>query len=265
MAVSGEISVNATLTGNLTISEKVKIEANKNVSPSNVEQVVVPSGNYDALAQVTVGAVSLQNKTVTPSASQQTVTADEGYDGLGTVTVGAVPASEETIDKMMYSDGDVLEHNVIAKSGSNKCYGFSDVKLDLKLPNNITIIQDSAFLNIAFLKSIECPMVSSIKDHAFDSCPNLVSAKFSRTGIMDGKIYSCAFKNCSRLTDVYFASFFQIYSSNYDEFTGMRNLTVHVPASLLSTYQNDTKWQNFIASVATEYMVTVTIVGDYDA
>ena len=45
------------VTGNVSPSSEVQIEANKNVTPSSSQQVVLPSAGYDALAQVTVLAI----------------------------------------------------------------------------------------------------------------------------------------------------------------------------------------------------------------
>ena len=265
MAVSGEISVNATLTGNLTISEKVKIEANKNVSPSNSQQVVIPDENYDALAQVTVGAVSLQNKTVTPSASQQTVTADSGYNGLGTVTVNAAPAGEEVLDKVMYETmpNQDYDYNIGAKTGtgSNKLTGFDSGRLNITTPSNITIVGARAFQGCYFIKNFVGTRVSSVQDYAFSGCSNLESVTLPRD-VPDGKFYAGAFKSCYKLYDVYLGGFFQIYSSSYNQFES--SCTIHVPANLLSQYQNDSEWTAFIASQAA-LGVTITLAGDYVA
>ena len=258
--ISGDLTVSGTISGQITVSPKVKIESNKNVTPSNVEQVVVPSENYDALAQVTVGAVSLQNKTVTPSASQQTVTADSGYNGLGTVTVNAAPAGEEVLDKLMYeSSNTAYDYNIAAKSGDNKLRGFYNGKLNITTPDNITIVYSRAFEGCKFIKNFLGTRVSSVQDYAFNGCSNLETVTLPRD-VPDGKFYSGAFQDCAKLNNVYLGGFFQIYSSNYNQFT--HSCTIHVPANLLSQYQNDSEWTAFIAAQAA-LGVTITLAGDY--
>lgn len=85
--MSGYIGSLGQLVGELSVPEKVNVQANKSVSPSTSELEVTPDEGYDAMAQVTVGAIGLENKSVTPKASEQTISAGENYDGLGTVTV----------------------------------------------------------------------------------------------------------------------------------------------------------------------------------
>ena len=67
---------------NITLQEK-------NVTPSETEQIVMADAEYYGLSGVMVEAALLQAKTVTPGESEQIVTADEGYYGLSSVTVEA--------------------------------------------------------------------------------------------------------------------------------------------------------------------------------
>lgn len=65
----------------------------KSVSPSTVEQTIVPDEGYNGLSKVIVTPAVLQSKSVTPSTSQQIVTPDSGVYGLSKVTVAAAPST----------------------------------------------------------------------------------------------------------------------------------------------------------------------------
>ena len=52
----GTLSGASTLAGTLTIPERLTIQANKNITPTDSQQEVGPDTGYDAMAQVTVGA-----------------------------------------------------------------------------------------------------------------------------------------------------------------------------------------------------------------
>ena len=86
--------------------EKVTVKAvalqDITVTPSEVEQEFVPSGNNVGFGKVTVEATStpvpsLQTVTVTPKTSAFDVTPGAGYDGLSKVTVNATPMQTKSV------------------------------------------------------------------------------------------------------------------------------------------------------------------------
>ena len=158
----GVISGGGSLVGAVTAPEKVTVQANKNVAPSTSQQVVEPDTGYTAMAQVTVGAVSLQDKSVTPSSSQQTVTADQGYNGLGTVTVGAAPAGNDTLPTAVF---DGIQSRTLYAPGSDKIFKGLNIA-DVVLPD-ATKINNGAFQGNKALQTLSAPVCTEIGGQAF--------------------------------------------------------------------------------------------------
>lgn len=260
--ISGDLTVSGTISGQITVSPKVKIESNKNVSPSNVEQVVVPSENYDALAQVTVGAARitpitisageagnegimpspeyvgfgpinvkpLQNKTVTPTAQQQTITADNynDYLGLGVVTVEAASTLYDF----------VLSSNMQSQ------------------------IPDYMFRDQVNMRSFKTNKNNaySMGSQVFDGCTNLKRVEMPYlTGIgMD------AFYGCNNITDYYFgyksvgmpADASQVPSLRSNNQLRGNNFKIHVPADMETYYKEATYWSNYASRIVGDYVIS---------
>ena len=292
--ISGDLTVSGTISGQITVSPKVKIEDNKNVTPSNAEQVVTPSENFDALAQVTVGAVSLQNKTVTPSASQQSVTADEGYNGLGTVTVNAAPLqysksvtpslSQQTVtpndgyiglkqvvvnavtDKFnflmnngSYSSRPTFEVNQDGGSLEGFTYGYN---VSVNSSGRYNHPNSKAFYYQKYLKNIVADGWEGIAN----------GEEFAYSGIVTGHFASVTdfmnttFKGCNDITDLYFGYngviSGMLMSGRIFDGKSSGTVNIHVPSDQLANYQANSTWTGIIAAEANAG-VTVNLVGDY--
>ena len=292
--ISGDLTVSGTISGQITVSPKVKIEDNKNVTPSNAEQVVTPSENFDALAQVTVGAVSLQDKSVTPSASQQTVTADEGYNGLGTVTVNAASlqnnknvtpsASQQQItpdsgyiglkkvtvnavaDKFnflmnnnSYSSRPTFEVNQDGGSLEGFTYGY-----------NITVISSGSYNHPVQKAFYYQKYLKNIVADGWEGMEN--GEELAYSGIVTGHFASLkdfmntTFKGCNDITDLYFGYNGVIrgmlMSGRIFDGRSSGTVNIHVPSDQLANYQADSTWTGIIAAEAAAG-VTVNLVGDY--
>lgn len=87
-ALSGNISINATLTGTLSLGNPTLDSVT--VKSTTTEQTITPEAGVDGFSEVTVSALRLRNRVVNPSTSQQVIEPGEGYDGLSRVTVNEV-------------------------------------------------------------------------------------------------------------------------------------------------------------------------------
>ena len=209
----------ATITGAITVSPKVNVEANKNVTPTSEQVIVTPSDGYDAMAQVTVGAVSLQNKTVTPSASQQTVTADSGYNGLGTVTVEAASGGD-TLNTLFNTPAGATPtpFTMSDDNANHTCYGFANglavtLGAGVKSFVNQAFKKDKAVKSIAgqdietigsecfsesVVQSVSFPKCTSIGSYAFKHCDSLSSINFPLCQTVGER----AFENCGSIATI---------------------------------------------------------------
>ena len=99
------------------------------------------------------------------------------------------------------------------------------------IPNGITRISDSAFLNCSSLKSINIPdSVTSIGDFAFSGCSSLTSVTIPDSVTSIG---GWAFSNCSSLTSITIPD--SVTSIGYYVFSGCSSLTsVTIPDSVTS-------------------------------
>ena len=223
----GTLSGASTLAGTLTIPERLKIQANKNITPTTSSQEVGPDTGYDAMAQVTVGAIRLENKTVTPSDAVQTISAGENYDGLGVVTVEAASGGDSKFDFVMYS-------------------------------GSATQIPGKFFKNNVDIKSFTMDIMASanVGANAFDGCTSLVSAKF-RTIILWG---ANVFANCTALKDIWLGTNSLddgAFSFNSDpNFPDNAGLTIHVPAAYLEDYKAESALANYVDKIVGDYVIS---------
>lgn len=274
----GTLSGASTLAGTLTIPERLKIQANKNITPTTSSQEVGPDTGYDAMAQVTVGAIRLENKTVTPSDAVQTISAGENYDGLGVVTVEA-SSNSDTLDALMNDGTNTQTVNMTDDNANHACYGVKG-GINVVLPNTVTTIEESAFKGCDFLKSISAPGVTEIKDMAFQSCYSLASMEFPSVhtigqnafatisnGASDryirfpvlSKIKDGAFYGSYKISDIYIGYNGVCVLDSTSAFNrSIGGFTVHVPSAQLAGYQADTTWADAVANRG------LTLVGDYE-
>ena len=275
----GTLSGASTLEGTLTIPERLTIQANKNITPTDSQQVIGPDTGYDAMAQVTVGAIRLENKTVTPSDAVQTISAGENYDGLGVVTVEAASGGTDTLDALMNDGTNAQTVNMTDDNANHACYGVKG-GINVVLPNTVTTIEASAFDGCNFLKSISAPGVTEIKDLAFRACYSLSSMEFPNVhtvgdnafaNISNGesdryirfpvlsKIKGGAFYGSYKISDIYIGYNGVCVLDSTSAFNrSLGGFTVHVPSDQLASYQADATWADAVANRG------LTLVGDYE-
>lgn len=170
--------------------------------------------------------------------------------GLNVITLGSIYGMEDkTAGSVNDIDSDgiyVIYGKEIEEIGVNKeTYNFID---GVWVDNNKTltgllngtigiinlssskVIRSFFFAGCRSLTKVYCPLVTDIGEQAFQSCV--------------------------LLTDLYLGAN-QVVSTFNNAFNEVNNATVHVRAELLSEYQNNNIWQQFVSN---SY---ITLVGDY--
>lgn len=242
----GVLSGASTLEGTITMPQRLTIQANKNITPTDSQQVIGPDDGYDAMAQVTVEAAS---------------------------------GGADTLDALMNDGTNVQTVNMTDDNANHACYGVKG-GINVVLPNTVTTIEESAFEGCDFLKSISAPGVTEIKARAFRLCYSLPSMEFPKVhtvgdnafaNIGDGtsdrylrfpvlsKIKSGAFYGSYKINDIYIGYNGVCVLDDTSAFRrSVGGFTVHVPSDQLAGYQADATWADAVANRG------LTLVGDYE-
>ena len=161
-------------------------------------------------------------------------------------------------------NGFVIKDGILIKYTGNEA--------SVTIPNSVTSIGQEAFYGCSSLTSIEIPnSVTEIGNYAFSSCSGLTSVTIPNSVTSIGNY---AFSSCSALTDVYcYAENVPTTSSDAFAYSGIDNITLHVPEASLTSYHATAPWSyGFIVAIGSDMDVEkystkaryFTLYYDYD-
>lgn len=140
-----------------------------------------------------------------------------------------------------------VTNNSFRPSTSSSASKFEQNK-DIVASALLDFLPDSGYYEYAFAScgfhSFTAPLLQTIRGYAFMNCMNMVYADFSAVTA----IYQGAFQNCTSLADLYLRTNSLVTLASVDAFDGSladtdpTSFTLHVPASLVDDYKNDTNW-----------------------
>ena len=211
----------------------------------------------DISGTITTGDIPavLESLSVSPNPAQsQTITPPAGIDGYNSVTVPQSMACVFQTDFVVGMGGQaydtIASKDYIAiydASGRNatRFYKGSGGSGILNTGINEELASYSYYGNTG-IDEIVCPAVGLIGDGAFEES-GFKTVRLTNTGSVE--IGNNAFKN-SGLKDLYIHSNTVATLASSMAFNGTTGLTIHVPQSLLSSYQSTTPWSNVNATWA---------------
>lgn len=201
---------------------------------------------YDEVSvNVPAPPVSVESRTVTPSDEEQIIIPSTGYDWLSRVTVKAIPSDhcDEAVQQVT-KEKNAVEFKLRSLIDYTDKYYFNDLTADyfdgvieirpyafykftsiytVEMPDTVKKINDYAFAGCGLMHTIKLPNgITTISNGLFESCSNLTNITIpnSVTSIGYRAFYYCvdltsitipnlvtvisseAFKNCRRLTSI---------------------------------------------------------------
>lgn len=188
-----------------------------------------------------------------------------GSDKKGVATEGKLEVLDLTEANFVAGGGDYYDKSFTEKGSpadatvGSYCFAGTILK-EVKLPNSVTKIKDSAFEKCAALTSVTFSKdVTEVGTSAFSGCTSLKSFEFPKVKIVSAYVLSgCTalakvvipetvtdlkgniFKNCSALTEIHIAAV-NVPSIAYSTFSGITqsDITLYVPDESLKKYQDD--------------------------
>ena len=250
---------------------------------SGLTSVTIPSSVTSIGYYAFQDCSGLTSITIPNSVTSIGYSAFSGCSGLTSVTI---PNSVTSIGESAFYGCSGLTSvtipNSVTSIGGSAFYGCSGLT-SITIPNSVTSIGGSAFYGCSGLTSITIPnSVTSIDSRTFYNCSNLesVNIKNGVENVGNQAFWGCgslknitipqslatisseAFAYCDDLTDVYCMA--EILKTDNSSGEGLytaidafrdsnpQDITLHVPAALLSTYQSIKPWKNFKSIIALE-------------
>lgn len=136
---------------------------------------------------------------------------DKKFEGSSSLIEASLPTSLELMGEFFFDECKLLttvkglENTKITKIYGNSFYSTSSLKCEIKLPSTVEEIAFNAFRGSA-ITSIDIPdAVTTIGDHAFAACSNLISVNFTENSQLTTLTGSYHFEKTG-LTSFYFPS-----------------------------------------------------------
>ena len=162
-----------------------------------------------------------------------------------------IPNSVDYIEICSFMNCSGLEKVSLPENIKIGNYSFEGCKslTSIKLPTSLTEIPQALFKGCESLQSVVIPnSVTRISGQAFSGCSSMKAIKLPQSV---NSIRIDAFAGCQKLLDVYcYATEVPRLSYNAFEKTQYEIITVHVPASVISKYKEDSTWGQFKKIVA---------------
>ena len=194
--------------------------------------------------------------TVTHEGMEYSVTriGDYAFEGCYDLTDITIPESVTSIGEWAFYNCSSLTTLTIPDNSQLMnigAYAFARAYhlTEINIPQSVTSIKRNTFSNCRRLSNVTIPEgVTSIGEYAFASCESLTSINIpNKVNIIESQ----AFARCKDLCDIYcYATSIPLTNDDVFKDSPFKNITLHVPASVLNDYKSIVPWSSFGSIVA---------------